>query len=272
MTRRIDAHQHFWNLDRINYPILSEEAFGELYRTIEPHELKPIIDRVDVDATIVVQAKDDIDETQYLLELAEQHDWIAGVVGWVDLAHPAKASEQLREFVDYPKFKGVRHLIMVETDADWLIRPSVREGLKILADADVPFEVGAEFPNHLCHVPTVAERIPELRLVIDHLAKPPVDGEEMIVWKEEMKRAASFPNVYVKVSALDPTTDVKSIVDFAFNTFGADRLMYGSDWPLAHFRGGYDVVWRSLNEAVKNRPQNERDALFGGTAEQFYRL
>lgn len=270
--RRIDAHQHFWNPDRIDYPILSKEAFGELYRTIEPPELEPLLHECGVDATVVVQAKDGIDETEYLLELAEQYDWIAGVVGWVDLDDPAKAFVQLEEFSGHPKFKGVRHLIMVEPDPDWLVRPNVLEGLELLADADIPFEVGAEFPKHLGHVPTIAARIPDLRLVIDHLAKPPVGEGDMTAWQSEMKKAASYPHVYAKVSGLDPSADIRPLVDFVFDIFGAERLMYGSDWPLVHFRGGYEAVWQVLQEAVEGREQSELDLFFGGTAADFYQL
>lgn len=268
----IDAHQHFWNPDRINYPILSKEEFGELYRVIEPPELEPILRKCNIDATIVVQAKDGIDETAYLLELANQFDWIAGVVGWIDLADPVKASAQLDQLTTHPKFKGVRHLIMAEPDPDWLVRPKVLEGLTVLADAGLPFEIGAEFPKHLCHVPTIAERIPNLRIAIDHLAKPPVRKEELATWEKEMKKASIFPNVYVKVSALDPSMDLKVIVARVFNIFGADRLMYGSDWPLVNFRGGYESVWQALQVAVKGRSQPELDALFGGTAMEFYQL
>ena len=272
MTRRFDAHQHFWNPSRLHYPILSPEVFGDLYRTVEPPELEPLLQAVGMDGTVAVQAKDGTDETEYLLELASRYDWIAGVVGWVDLARPSVACKQLERFVAHPKFKGVRHLIMVDPDPDWLVRPNVLDGLRLLAEADLPFDVGAEFPLHLRHVPTVAERIPGLRLVIDHLAKPPAEEEAFRLWAAEMRNAASYPQVYAKVSALDPSRDIRTLVDFAFDVFGADRLMFGSDWPLAHFRGGYEAVWRSLDEAVRGRSQEERDALFGGTAATFYRI
>lgn len=270
---RIDAHQHFWNVERIHYPIISPETFGSLYRTVEPPELEPALRRLGIDGTVAVQAKDGCDETDYLLELADCAPWIAGVVGWVDLADAGRAARQLETFGRHPKFKGVRHLIMVEPDDDWLVRPAVLEGLQALAEAGFSFDVGAEFPKHLRHVGTIARAVPGLRIVIDHLAKPPIgDGSGMAAWEAELARAAAYPNVYAKVSGLDPSRDIRPAVRTAVRLFGADRLMFGSDWPVSTSAGTYDEVLASVLGAADGLSPTELDALLGGTACRVYRL
>ncbi|XID92195.1 amidohydrolase family protein [Paenibacillaceae bacterium WGS1546] len=269
---RFDAHQHFWNIERLHYPILSPEAFGELYRTIEPPELEPLLRDAGIDGTVVVQAKDGLDETEYLLELAERYPWIAGVVGWVDLASPEQAAAQLEAFGRHPKFKGVRHLIMVEPDDDWLVRPDVLEGLRVLADSGFAFDAGAEFPKHLRHVETIARAVPGLRIVIDHLAKPPVGERDMAAWEAELAGAAAFPNVYCKLSGLNVASPIEPAVRTALRLFGARRLMLGSDWPISNSGLPYGEALDRLVRAAGDLSREELDALLGGSAKEFYRL
>ncbi len=269
---RFDAHQHFWNIERLHYPILSPEAFGELYRTIEPQELEPRLREAGIGGTVVVQAKDGLDETEYLLELADRYPWIAGVVGWVDLASPEQAASQLATFGRHPKFKGVRHLIMVEPDPDWLVRPDVLEGLRVLAASGFPFDAGAEFPKHLRHVETIARAMPGLRVVVDHLGRPPVGTADMAAWEAELARAAAFPNVYCKLSGLNVAGPVEPAVRTALRLFGPRRLMLGSDWPISNPGIPYGEALDSLVRAAGDLSPEELDALLGGTAKEFYRL
>jgi L-fuconolactonase len=174
----------------------------------------------------------------------------------------------------------MRHLIHEEQDPDWLLQDMVIEGLKLLAERDLVFEVVAVFPNHLKHVPAVAEKVPNLRLVIDHLAKPPIKDKVMGDWAEQFAAAAEYPNVYAKISGLNTAADWESwtaadlgpYVDFAFEKFGADRLMFGSDWPVCVLAGDYAKVWTETNHALAGYSQDEIDAVLGGTAEKFYRL
>jgi len=266
---RFDAHQHFWNVERLDYPILKG---SELYRTIEPPTLKPELERAGFEGTVVVQAANDEKETAYLLELAERTPWIAGVVGWVDLADPTAAEAQLAKFADRSKLKGVRHLIMLEDDPDWLVRPNVLEGLRVLASFDLAFDVAAEFPNHLRHVPTIATRVKELRIVVDHLAKPPADAAGAARWRAELDAAADCPNVYGKVSGLRWAEDASYAIGAAFERFGSGRLMFGSDWPVSALTLDYASVVRAAENAVADRPASDVDALFRRTAAAFYRL
>jgi len=279
LARRIDAHQHFWNLDLVEYPWLGPDS-GPIYRTYEPPELESQIRAAGIEATVVIQAADSYADTEYMLAQADAYPWIAGVVGWVPLLDPAEAERALDRFTQHPKFRGVRHLIHDEADPHWLAQEQVVEGLKLLAERDLVFDVVAVYPNHLEHVPTLAERVPDLRMVIDHLAKPPIKEGVIEPWAELMSTAASYPNVYAKVSGLntaaDPETwsakDLAPYIERARELFGPERLMFGSDWPVCELAGTYAQVWEETNRAVESRPQAERDALYGGVAEKVYKL
>ncbi len=275
---RIDAHQHFWNLDKVSYPWLVPE-YGPIYRTFEAPELEPHIRAAGIDRTILVQAMNSYEDTDYMLDTAEAYDWIGGVVGWVPLDRPDEAASKLKEYANNPYFKGVRHLIHEEPDPDWVIRPQVIEGLKALASFGLTFDVVAVFPNHLKHVPFLAEQVPDLRLVIDHLAKPPIRDKGWEPWAGQLARAASYANVYAKVSGLNTAAseqwsavELQRYVDYAIEVFGADRLMFGSDWPVAILNGDYASVWRETQVTLAGRSAVEVDAILGGTAAAFYRI
>jgi L-fuconolactonase len=277
MARRIDAHQHFWDLGRVEYPWLGPR-FAPIDRTYEPRELEPHLETAGIDGTVVVQAANSYADTDYMLEQADAYDWIGAVIGWVPLLDPAEAARALDRYARHPRFRGVRHLIHDEPDPDWVVREEVIEGLGLLAERDLIFEVVAVFPNHLKHVPTLAERLPGLRLVIDHLAKPPIREGRMEPWATQMATAARYPNVHAKVSGLntaaDPerwsASDLRPYIDLAIEKFGVDRLMFGSDWPVCELAGGYERVWTETNRALEGRPRTEIDALLGETAARVY--
>lgn len=279
MAPVVDAHQHFWNLDKVEYPWLTSE-YGPIYRTFEPEELAPQLERAGVEKTVLVQAADSYEETEYMLGLADAHDFVAGVVGWVPLLRPDEAANALDRFKEHPKFSGVRHLIHEEPDPDWLRQDAVIEGLRTLADKNVPFDVVAVLPRHLEHVPFIAERVPELRMVIDHLAKPPIKEQEWEPWSKAFARASEYPNVSAKVSGLNTAADLESwngadlkpYIDYALEHYGAERLMFGSDWPVAVLAGDYQKVWDETNSATSGLSAWQREALFGDTAVSFYNL
>jgi len=276
----VDTHQHFWNLDEVAYPWLVP-AYGPIYRTYTADELAPQLAASGIDKTVIVQAMDSYADTDSMLAIAEAYDWVAGVVGWVPLHDPAEAAKKLDEYGRNPYFKGMRHLIHEETNPDWVTQKQVIEGLQILADRDLTFDVVAVFPNHLKHVPTLAEKVPNLKMVIDHLAKPPLGADERAVWRAQMAAAAESPNVYAKVSGLNTVTpdfenwtyeDIKPLVDYALEQFGADRLMFGSDWPVAVLAGDYAKVWEETNKCLAVLSKAEREAVLGGTGNNFYEL
>jgi L-fuconolactonase len=276
---RIDAHQHFWNLEKVKYPWLVP-AFGPIYRTIEAAELEPLLKANGIDKTVIVQAADSYEDTEYMLETAAQYEWVAGVVGWVPLNKPDEAAKKLEHYTKNPLFKGIRHLIHDEKDPNWVVRPEVIEGLKVLASFGLTFDVVAVLPVHLQHVATLAEQIPSLKLVIDHLGHPPIKDKLMEPWASLIKKAAVYPNVYAKLSGLSTladweswsSEDIKPYIDYAFDIFGAGRLLFGSDWPVANLAGDYTKVYSETNKALKGRSQAQIDAVMGETAIQFYGL
>ncbi|WP_078544699.1 amidohydrolase family protein [Litchfieldia alkalitelluris] len=275
----VDSHQHFWNFNWLPYswPTKNEAS---IFRTIEAPELESLLKEAGIDKTVIVQADDSYADTVYMLETAKRFDWVAGVVGWVPLDQPDEAKAKLAEYSKNPLFKGVRPLIHTYDDPDWIVQDQVIEGLKILASFDLTFDLVAIFPNHLKHATTIAEKVPNLKMVIDHLAKPPIKDKAIEPWAEQIRKAASYPNVYAKISGLntaaDPETwsgsDFKPYIDEAIRCFGAERLMFGSDWPVANLAGDYLKVWTETNKALDGKTQEQVKAILGETAIKFYNL
>ncbi|MEV4799877.1 amidohydrolase family protein [Nonomuraea sp. NPDC049421] len=273
----IDAHQHFWNLETGSYPWLTPES-GPIFRTFEPPELLPQLAEAGVDRTVLVQAMDSYADTDAMLAQADAYDVIGAVVGWVPLARPDEAAEALERYRRHAKFAGIRHLIHDEPDPDWVLQEPVIEGLRLLAAAGLPFDVVAVLPRHLEHVPVLAERVPGLRMVIDHLAKPPIKDKGWEPWASLLARAAQCPDVYAKVSGLNTAADagtwtgedLRPYVEHAIELFGPERLMFGSDWPVATLAGDYAKVWRETLVALSGLDEAGRAQLLGGTAARCY--
>ncbi len=277
----IDTHQHFWNLDKVEYPWLVPE-YGPIYRTFEAAELEPQLQAAGVEHTVVVQSMDSYEDTAYMFETAAHFDWVAGIVGWLPLLRPDETARKLADHQRRNKlFKGMRHLIHTEADPDWVVQAIVIESLKLLAAHGYTFDVVAVFPNHLRHVPTLSERVPDLKIVIDHLAKPPyTSSSDMAVWRDQMRAAAHNPNVYAKISGLNTAVgkpdwtaaDLQPAIDFALDTFGADRLMFGSDWPVAILAGDYAKVVAETRVCLSGLSAADQAAIWSGTANRFYNL
>ena len=195
----IDSHQHFWQVGHFDYPWMSPE-FGVLNRDYLPETLEPILKECGVGKTILVQASNSLAETDWLLSLAEQHRFIAGVVGWVDLKDPGMADD-LEVFLANPKFKGVRHLVESEPNEDWLAQPEVIRGLQALEKHDVAYDLLVHTHQLKC-VKTVAAACPRLRLVVDHMAKPAIRSGEIKEWATGLREVAAYPNISCKLSGL----------------------------------------------------------------------
>jgi L-fuconolactonase len=277
----VDSHQHFWNLDQVYYPWLVP-GYGPIYRTFEPSELEPQVAAAGVDRTVLVQSACNSEDTEAMLSQAAEHAWIGAVVGWVPLYQRRLAEKQLDALVANPWFKGVRHLNHEEADPDWLVRPEVIDGLKVVEERGLTFDVIAVHPLHLEHVPALAQACPDLRMVIDHLAKPPIASGDYATWKTEMAAAAEYPNVYAKVSGLNTAADWQTWtgadlvepIGHCLEVFGAERLMFGSDWPVAILAGDYAKVWAETNRALDELGVSdaERSAILGDTAADFYHI
>ena len=272
----VDSHQHFWQVGRFDYPWMSSDL-GVLYRDYLPPELDPILKTNGVEKTVLVQASNSVEESRWLLNLADQYPFIAGVVGWVDLT-----SDQVMAQLDllaHPKFKGVRHLIESEPADDWLSQPVVLRGLQALAERQLTYDLLVH-TRHLSSVHTVAENCKTLRLVIDHMAKPPIARAEFDEWAKRLKPLASFPNMYCKLSGLVTeanwntwtTDDLRPYIDWALESFGPDRVMFGSDYPVCLLAASYERVLDSFQEALKDLKETERMKIFCDNAVGFYRL
>ncbi len=278
----IDSHQHFWDLDRVEYPWLVP-AYGPIFRSFHPAELEPQLRASGVDRTVLVQSANSFADTDAMLDLAATHDWIGAVVGWVPLEDPAAAARALDERLALqPRFRGVRHLNHDEADPDWLIRPAVIEGLRVLQSRDLVYEVVAVYPLHLGHVPALARACPDLRIVVDHLGKPPIASGDLGAWKRDLAAAAAHPNVAAKVSGLNTAADwatwtaedLTEAIGHAIDVFGVERLMVGSDWPVAILAGDYQRVWSETGRALDllGVEGPDRAALLGGTAARMYAI
>ena len=276
----IDAHQHVWNLERAHYGWLGPDL-AAINRTIEFDELRPELRAAGVSATVLVQSADNAQDTTAMLDVAEANPEVVGVVAWVPLERPAEAADRLAELRRNPLVVGVRTLIHDLPDPDWLLRPDVDEGLGVLEDSDVPFDLVAVLPRHLELVPILAERHPRLRIVIDHLAKPPIGQGEWEPWWTLIARAAENPMVSAKVSGLYPPggaatprslPELRPLLHRALSVFGADRLMYGGDWPICVLSGGYAAVWEDLSTLIGELTPGEQALVWGDTARSFYRI
>ena len=258
-------------------------AYGPIYRSFHPDELAPQLAAAGVDRTVLVQAANSFADTDAMLAQATANDWVGAVVGWVPLDDAEAAARALDErYLAEPKYRGVRHLNHNEADPDWLIRPEVIDGLRVLEARRLVYEVVAVYPLHLGHVPTLAQACPDLHIVIDHLAKPPIASGDLSAWKRDLAAAAASPNVLAKISGLNTAADwatwraedlVESI-GHAIEIFGADRLMFGSDWPVAILAGDYQRVWTETGRALTLLGVSDADraAILGGTAATVYSI
>jgi len=276
-TSIVDSHQHFWQVGRFDYPWMSPEL-GVLNQDYLAAALDPTLKRCGVDKTVLVQASNSVEETRWLLSLSDQCRFIAGVVGWVDLMSD-DVGHQLDEFVTRPNFKGVRHLVESEPADDWLIQPKVVRGLRALATKGISHDLLVH-TRHLKYARSVAEQCPELRLVINHMAKPPIARGEISEWASELKKIADCPNVSCKLSGLVTEADWKNwksrdlrpFVDKALEYFGSKRLMFGSDWPVCLLAATYDQVLESMQSLLADLNDEERSRIFERNATDFYRL
>ena len=268
----IDSHQHFWQVGRFDYPWMSKDL-GVLYRDYLPDDLKPILDQNSIEKTVLVQASNSVVESRWLLHLADSNNFIAGVVGWVDLT-----SSDI-DLPVHPKFKGVRHLVESEPNDEWLIQPSVLSNLQKLSERGLSYDLLVH-TRHLKHVPVVAEACPDLALVIDHLAKPPIARNEIKEWSRAFKPLATYPNIHCKLSGLVTEAnwnswqpdDLRPFVDCALEFFGPERMMFGSDYPVCLLASSYDRGLDSFLEVLQYLSDADREKIFSINATKFYRL
>jgi L-fuconolactonase len=275
----IDSHQHFWKLDLpFEYGWLHEPQHQPICRDFLPADLKTHLQATGVTKTVFVQTQHDVAENRWVLEMTKDHDFIAGVVGWVDLASDS-CEEQLTEFLGNPKFVGIRHVTQAEPDDNFIVRPDIIRGLKVLQKHQVPFDL-LFFTQHLKHAATLAAALPDLPMVIDHLSKPKIKDQNIQSWSLDLRKAAEFPNICCKLSGMVTEADwkhwkpadLKPYVEIALEAFGPERCMFGSDWPVCELAGSYETVFSTLRELTQTLSPSEQNLIFGETAQRFYRL
>lgn len=274
---RIDAHQHFWRYSQAEYGWI-DENLSQLRRDFLPGDLRPELDAAGIDACIAVQARQDEDETAWLLALADEHPWIAGVVGWCDLRSGA-VEDALESLRAHDRLVGLRHVVQDEPEDNFLLRADFCRGIERLAGSGLVYDV-LVYPRQLPAAVEFAGRFPEQPMVLDHLAKPEVRANRREPWQEHMRALAAHENVAVKLSGLATEADWKAwtpevlapYLDAVLAAFGPERVLFGSDWPVCLLATGYarwHAVLRDWSEALS---QPERAALFGGNAARIYGL
>ena len=270
----IDTHHHFWNYTSPEFDWVGDPR---LKRDFLPEELSATLEPARVDAVISVQSRQSDEETRWLLQLADKYSFIAGVVGWLPLIE-SNVQEQLARFAQHPKACGVRHVLQGESDDAYMLREDFQRGLAALSPLDLAYDL-LILPRHLPHAIELVDRHPRQVFVLDHLAKP-LEGNDRQRWESDLHSLAERENVYCKISAgiieIDPTQTrmevLRPLFDTAIEAFGADRLMFGSNWPLTEVAGGYDHWINLVREWARSLSQGEQDSLMGGTATDAYRL
>jgi L-fuconolactonase len=276
-ARRIDAHQHFWHYDPVEYEWI-DGTMAALQRDFLPADLAPELRAAGFDACVAVQARQTLEETRWLLELADAHDFVAGVVGWVDLQAP-DVRAQLEPFRGRPKLVGLRHIVQAEPDDRFLLRPEFLRGVATLRDLGLAYDI-LIYPRHLPVAVEFAQRLEGHRLVLDHLGKPDIRGGEIQEWRRHLRVLAACGHVMAKLSGLVTEADwhawtpdgLRPYLDVAFECFGYERLMIGSDWPVCTVAADYGRTMRVVTEYLRGRPAAEQDAVLGGNAARLWRL
>jgi L-fuconolactonase len=276
----LDAHQHFWDPDIGDYPWMTAE-YAPLRRRFGPDDLRPHLVDAGVDATVVVQVRADTQETEALLSMARDVDFICGVVGWLDLTRPAVAAEvaRLRRLPGGMYLVGLRHNVADERDGRWLLRADVQRGLAEVAAAGLTFDLEVR-PIHLAVAAELATALPHLRLVLDHLGKPAIPSGLDSEWMAGMSALGSRPNVWAKISGLVTEAnwtswtvdDLRPFVSHARHAFGARRLLFGSDWPVCQLAAPYERVVSVARELLVDMDWSTQAQVFLENAWDAYAL
>jgi L-fuconolactonase len=273
----IDAHQHFWMYSPAEYDWI-DDSMAMLRRDFLPDDFKPVLESNDFHASVAVQARQTLEETRWLLELAERSPWILGVIGWVDLRSPDIRS-QLNVITRNPKLVGIRHIVQSEPDDRFLLQPDFLRGISVLEEFDLAYDI-LIYTKHLPIAAEFVERFPRQRFVLDHLAKPPIKSGNIDSWAQGISRLAASPNVFCKLSGLVTEADwqhwtpeqITPFLDVAFESFGPDRLMIGSDWPVCLVAASYARAVEVIKSYLLQKKPECQDRVLGGNAQRFWRL
>lgn len=273
----IDSHQHFWRYNPVRDGWITEEM-AALQRDYLPEHLLPELKLNHVEGCIAVQADQSEDETMLLVDLAQRHSFIRGVIGWVDLRSD-RLPERLKFFSQFEKLRGFRHIVQSESDECFLLRRDFLRGISELRAFGFTYDI-LVYARQLPAAVEFAARFPEQKFVVDHIAKPQIKVKEIAGWEHWMRRMAALPNVHCKLSGMVTEadwrrwrpSDFEPYLDVVFECFGSDRLMFGSDWPVCLLAGSYCQVKKIIADYTQALPQYEKDKIFGLNATRFYGL
>jgi L-fuconolactonase len=282
MNRKIiDTHIHVWNFEKAEYDWLKNDT-SILKRTYHIEEIEAERTALGITAGVLVQASNNVEDTDWMLEVADKTEWIKGVVGWLPLMNPAETEKLLNDvYLKNNYYKGMRHLIHDEPNANWLLQDTVIESLKILAKNNLPFDLVGVLPAHIETVLKVANKVPNLKMVFNHLNQPPIATKEKYgKWGALMKEAAMHENFYAKISGLGTTTknlegwsaeDIKPYIEFVLEQFGDDRCFCGGDWPVSLLAGSYTKSWNAYIDVLsKILNEAQQENIFYNNAINFY--
>lgn len=281
--RIVDTHIHIWNFNRAKYSWLDHDR-SILNRNYSVEEIEDERRLAGVTEGVLVQAANNFEDTDYMLEVAENTDWVSGVVGWLPLTEPDVTAYTLINKYSRNKYiKGVRHLIHNEPEPRWLLQDKVIESLKILAEYNLPYDLVGISTEHIETALALANKIPGLKMVFDHLNQPPISTSEKFgLWGELMSEAAKHQNFYAKISGLGAASkmnkewraeDIEPYIDFAFTHFGEDRCFCGADWPVSLLSGNYTKSWDAYKSVLGSLLDREgQEKVFYENAVNFYNL
>lgn len=274
---KIDSHQHFWKYNVKEYNWIND-SMSVLRRDFLPSDLKEQLDSTGFDGSVAVGARQDIYETDWLLELAEKNEFIKGVVGWVSLVDE-KVEAVLEKYAANEKLKGVRHIVHDEPDDEFILREDFVKGVSKLAKYDLTYDI-LIFPRHIRNSVEFVKKFPEQSFVVDHIAKPFIKNGQIEPWKSNMEEFGSFENVYCKISGMVTEADWQNwkkqdfhvYMETVLDIFGADRLMFGSDWPVCEVAAEYNRVLEIAMDFIGKLSQSEQNKIVGENATRFYNL
>lgn len=274
---KIDAHQHFWQYDPVQYDWISD-SMQSIRRDFDPRDLQLILHENGFDGCVAVQAQQTEEENRFLLACAEAHDFIKGVVAWVDL-QAENIEEQLAYYSSFPQVKGFRHVLQGEADRALMLQPRFMRGISKLEREGFTYDI-LIYPDQLQYVPALLTSFPYQPFVIDHIAKPDIKHKSIAQWKDDIMRVATYPNVHCKISGMvteagwhqwEPQ-DFYPYLDVVVEAFGTNRILFGSDWPVCLVAATYGSVLGIVKEYFSSFSAHEQALFFGGNATTFYKL
>ncbi|SFD65568.1 L-fuconolactonase [Paenibacillus catalpae] len=274
---RIDSHQHFWIYNEQDYDWMSGKHKA-IQTDFLPQHLLPLLQESGFDGSIAVQARQTLQETEWLLSLAEQNPEIKGIVGWVDLCSP-EIGQQLEKYSTHPLLKGVRHVVHDEPDDRFVLREDFMNGISALEKYGLTYDL-LLFPKHLPYAAELVEKFPNQPFVLDHIAKPDIAGKGFSHWAQDLAKLAAYPNVYCKLSGMVTEAewgnwkeeDFAVYLDAVIQCFGIDRVMIGSDWPVCTLSGTYEQTMNIVKHYLNAFTDKERSLALGENCERFYRI